>query len=459
MSDPYWSNVALAMHMDESPLVDLKEHALTITNVARSSSQAAPLTGNSYSAFFDYTTHYFTTPNSSDLFLGNAPWTISFWCYKIYSGDAIPIAFWSTAPSAGYYIWILDSGAVKIQAFDNSSVAQSLTSASSVVPLNTWTHVEISTDGTTLRIRVDGVTEGSRAHFAIKNPTGVFRVGAYDTSNYQYEGYLDDLLITVGVQRNSSDFTPPTAPFEEGPSAGSVGEVTGTSEASGIAAQNFGAGSAVGDSSAIGDTAQGKGEGSVTGTSSADGVNAQNFSSGEVTGTSSADAAFTQSFGAGDVTGTSTADGTAGAIGVPAPGAGTSAGTSTSSAQGVRGYPSSSGIISGWSVAEAYTYRDKGAGEADGESLAIAYNPVHTSRGISNGGASVFGYNATTASRGSCIGTSGAFGVNPYRSGRGLATGSATISGKGLPNAVKTFVGKGCARGTSCATSRVPCTC
>jgi hypothetical protein len=79
-----------------------------------------------------------------------------------------------------------------------------------VVPLNTWTHVAASFDGTTRRIFVNGVLVASDTPTG-HNVTRVdnLRVGFTDNGVYDgFDGYIDDVRVTSGA-RYTANFTPP----------------------------------------------------------------------------------------------------------------------------------------------------------------------------------------------------------------------------------------------------------
>jgi hypothetical protein len=69
----------------------------------------------------------------------------------------------------------------------------------------------------TLVIYVNGVSGGSVANSINISDTGLtigtpndYRDGS---STYHYNGYIDDLRVTKGVARYTSNFTPPTTAF------------------------------------------------------------------------------------------------------------------------------------------------------------------------------------------------------------------------------------------------------
>jgi hypothetical protein len=64
---------------------------------------------------------------------------------------------------------------------------------------------------------IDGVQQGSQASVSFSNnATQPLTVGGINTStgwneNYYVNGYIDDLRITKGIARYTSNFTPPTS--------------------------------------------------------------------------------------------------------------------------------------------------------------------------------------------------------------------------------------------------------
>ena len=86
--------------------------------------------------------------------------------------------------------------------------------------LNTWHHIATSYNGTTLRTFVDGTLHASAisANWGLAlAPGDNFWIGARrDSSSPIYmQGHLDEVRITKGVARYTSNFTAPTAPFPD----------------------------------------------------------------------------------------------------------------------------------------------------------------------------------------------------------------------------------------------------
>jgi len=83
--------------------------------------------------------------------------------------------------------------------------------ATYTLPLNTWTHLAVSRQGTTARIFANGVQIATGT--ATRNyPQGQFTVGNYVTANIGVVGYLSSVRAVKGTAVYTTAFTPLTAP-------------------------------------------------------------------------------------------------------------------------------------------------------------------------------------------------------------------------------------------------------
>lgn len=105
--------------------------------------------------------------------------------------------------STGYLSW-----------FDSSAK----NSTTNQIPVDVWTHVAYCREGGTLHMFVDGVLVRSDAKNSDMGSARALRIGRDVVSNADFAGYIDEIRITKGLARYTSDFTPPTEPFP-----GSVG--------------------------------------------------------------------------------------------------------------------------------------------------------------------------------------------------------------------------------------------
>jgi hypothetical protein len=136
--------------------------------------------------------------------------TMECWFYQnAKSGNYVPIISGST----GTYNFplILDyQGSGKIGYY--LTTGQNAATASSVFSLNTWYHLAMVRSGSTITYYLNGVS--------ILSTSGVTTTIMVDTAGgwtgaggFLFNGYMQDVRITEGVARYTSNFTAPTAPF------------------------------------------------------------------------------------------------------------------------------------------------------------------------------------------------------------------------------------------------------
>jgi hypothetical protein len=154
--------------------------------------------------------------------------TIEFWMYwtsssnggmLINKGGGLNIAY------ASYEIYMdTVSGNIRFAASTTNSSydigGESATGNMGVVTVNTWTHVAVTRSGSTFRGFVNGVqgfTATSTSALYDTSPRGLAVGSNYGTTwgtgtpTASFAGYIDDLRITKGVARYTSNFTAPTS--------------------------------------------------------------------------------------------------------------------------------------------------------------------------------------------------------------------------------------------------------
>jgi hypothetical protein len=87
-----------------------------------------------------------------------------------------------------------------------------LTSTNPLV-VNTWTHVAVCRYNGTLAVYINGVRNGTASYSTAINCNGNISVGSANNLSASMIGYLDDMRVTKGIARYTSNFTPPTTAF------------------------------------------------------------------------------------------------------------------------------------------------------------------------------------------------------------------------------------------------------
>lgn len=145
---------------------------------------------------------------------GTGNFTIEMWVYPSTSSQSGIIYDSRPTSTSGLYPTIrLDSGTLKFYTSGASQITGGTLSA------NTWYHIAVCRSGTSTRLFIDGAQSGSTYTDSNSYINGAARplIGAdgfdnYTGSNY-FNGYIDDLRITKGYARYTSNFTAPTAAF------------------------------------------------------------------------------------------------------------------------------------------------------------------------------------------------------------------------------------------------------
>jgi hypothetical protein len=94
----------------------------------------------------------------------------------------------------------------------NLYAANSQNTTGSTVSLSTWYHIAVVRSSGTTTLYINGVSNQSRADTT--NYTGTFgAIGGFYNTDYLSNCYIDDLRITKGFARYTSNFSVPTEAF------------------------------------------------------------------------------------------------------------------------------------------------------------------------------------------------------------------------------------------------------
>ena len=163
------------------------------------------------SGLFDGTGDYLSTGNSADWNFGTGDFTIDFWVRR--DGDNNNYnGLVSGYDGSGWVVYFSDADN-KIRFYDGVAVRL----LSGTIPNLTWTHITVVRNGNSLVMYVNGTsvaTYDCTGATINSGGTGLV-VGRQNTNvnDFYFKGWLDELRISKGVARWTSNFTPPTEPY------------------------------------------------------------------------------------------------------------------------------------------------------------------------------------------------------------------------------------------------------
>jgi hypothetical protein len=153
---------------------------------------------------------------ASPLYSPSSSFTVEFWIYPLGTGDTNQ--YWVGNYNGGNNGWDLryqDLGnAVNGVSYENTASSKVIGFTSSAISSNTWQFITASWDSSgNCYVFVNGVLLRTLTSFSTTT-NDILNIGRQrDVSNRFFQGYIDDLRITKGYARYTSNFTAPTAPF------------------------------------------------------------------------------------------------------------------------------------------------------------------------------------------------------------------------------------------------------
>ena len=163
--------------------------------------------------YFDGVGDRLVAPNNPIYNFANGDFTVECWLYQTANNAyATPIEF--SSDGGGGVGWFLEYSATRGVFFymgtggGNSNISYSFTPT-----LNVWTHVAVTRASGTARIFLNGTQVVSSTLTSSSISTNPLVIGSSKNGTYPFTGYLQDIRVTKGIARYTSNFTPPTAPF------------------------------------------------------------------------------------------------------------------------------------------------------------------------------------------------------------------------------------------------------
>lgn len=231
-TDPDFANVSLLLHGDgtngSTTIVDSSPSSKTVTAVGNAQISTAQSKFGGASILLDGDGDYLTAADDAGFRFGTNDFTVEAWVYQVARSSVIGVivanGFFDGSKDNGWNMDILSTGVARFYTSGSGQTPELVSSGTTVVPLNAWTHLAAVRSGSTLTLYLDGAAKGSVSSTQNENWTGANAILKVGTAGYfqglglpQYSlnGYIDDIRITKGVARYTANFTPPTAPFPD----------------------------------------------------------------------------------------------------------------------------------------------------------------------------------------------------------------------------------------------------
>ncbi len=211
--DQYYNSCSLLMHFNGSngstTFTDNSKNNFTVTSVNGTAISTDQSKFGGASVYFDGTNDYLSITNNSALNLSGGSYTIECWIRPTgnYSNYRPIIA--KRIPGTGTSAWqvYLRVTTGYLSYFNGTEIVSSTTPTA-----NVWSHVAAVYNGTTINLYLNGVSVLSTA-VGNSDVDASINIGAFPSFGEYFIGYIDELRVTKGIARYTSNFTPPTSEF------------------------------------------------------------------------------------------------------------------------------------------------------------------------------------------------------------------------------------------------------
>jgi hypothetical protein len=226
--DPFRSQVSLLLHGDgangSTTITDNSPSPKTVTAVGNAQiSTAQSKFGGASIAFDGAGDGAIISTGLTDFTMSANTYTLEAWIRPSAVSGFRPIIS-ITALNTSFFgeinLILSDTALFANTRSDTGSGFPGVSITGGTVSANTWYHVALSVNGGSAKIYLDGTQVGTTTTFTAPTFT-VFGVGVgafgnqFSISSQSFNGYIDDVRITKGIARYTSNFTPPAAPFPD----------------------------------------------------------------------------------------------------------------------------------------------------------------------------------------------------------------------------------------------------
>jgi hypothetical protein len=205
------SNTSLLLNFTNAAIIDnTAKNVLETVGNAQISTTQSKFGGASMA--FDGTSDYLLAPSTPNFAFGTGDFTVEMWLYPTASFGSGGVNIVGINSSGGG-LFVGGTNKIAWNLFGTGDLVAFSSFTSSYN--NVWTHVAYTRSGTTGRLFINGTQQASGTDSTNYTVTTNFAIGAANNGNQAYTGYIDDLRITKGIARYTSNFTPQTSQWQD----------------------------------------------------------------------------------------------------------------------------------------------------------------------------------------------------------------------------------------------------
>jgi len=223
-TDPYFANVSLLLHGDgtngSTNIVDSSYNPKTITVAGNAQISTTQSKFGGSSIYFDGSGDYLNIGYNGGAFdFGSSDWTVEFWIYL----PSLPNAYkriysYINGNTEACFFELTNSNKMSFGVYFDPAPSGYIATDPSAMTSGAWMHFAGVRNGSSLLlfregIQVASVTVGTNS---VNGGSGhelfIGKWKSTDTTR-DLNAHIDDLRITRGIARYTSNFTPPTQPF------------------------------------------------------------------------------------------------------------------------------------------------------------------------------------------------------------------------------------------------------
>ena len=215
--DSYFNSTVLLINGETSKLpftADASTNALVISPFGSVRNDTfSPFDAGYYSGLFNGSTDYLSCAPNSQFDMGAGDFTVEAWVYLTSAQTAKSLLSVGGSTTLSILLWL--GGTQKIEGYFSAdgSTWQSYTLGATSVPVSSWNHVAYVKSGSTLRVYLNGVSDGTQTGSASGSASSGKTLYIGSRGGDLFNGYISNARIVKGTAVYTSAFTPATTPL------------------------------------------------------------------------------------------------------------------------------------------------------------------------------------------------------------------------------------------------------